>query len=77
MENVQHKFFRLDVKSSEYQMPFDSHNYDNVLNSLNLPTLSRRTIMSDIIFISEIAISEIILSTIRISCCYSSSMYQC
>lgn len=55
MENVQHKFLRLDVKSSEYQMPFDSHNYDNVLNSLNLSTLSRRTIMSDIIFISEIA----------------------
>lgn len=66
MENVQHKFLRLDVKSSGYQMPFDSNNYDNVLNSLNLPALSRRTIMSDIIFISEIAKSSVDYSDIML-----------
>ncbi|KAI4488704.1 hypothetical protein M0802_011314 [Mischocyttarus mexicanus] len=55
IERVQHKFLRLAVNHCNHPMPFDSHNYDSILDRMNLSTLSKRRMIADIIFVCKTA----------------------
>ncbi|KAJ8949761.1 hypothetical protein NQ317_017998 [Molorchus minor] len=52
LERVQHKFLRYCGYKLNY--PVINHNYDDLMKILNLPTLERRRIHADIIFIYKL-----------------------
>ncbi|KAI4486258.1 hypothetical protein M0802_012427 [Mischocyttarus mexicanus] len=55
IERVQYKILRLAAKHCGHPMPFDCHNYDSILDRMNLSTLSKRRMIADIIFVCKTA----------------------
>ncbi|KAI4494148.1 hypothetical protein M0802_009182 [Mischocyttarus mexicanus] len=55
IEKVQHKFLRLAANHCGHPMPFYCHNYDSILDRMNLSTLSKRRMIADIIFVCKTA----------------------
>ncbi|KAI4485700.1 hypothetical protein M0802_012585 [Mischocyttarus mexicanus] len=54
-EKVQHKFLRLAANHCGHPKPFDCHNYDSILDRMNLSTLSKRRMIADIILVCKTA----------------------